>query len=36
MSSNDNNSYQDKSLKEESVTNSMNLDEDENQEEDIS
>ena len=36
MSSNDNNSYQDKSVKEESITNSMNLDEDENQEEDIS
>ena len=36
MSSNDNNSYQDKSLKEESNTNSMNIDEDENQEEENS
>ena len=36
MSSNDNNSYQDKSLKEESVTNSMNLEEEENPEEENS
>ena len=36
MSSNDNNSYQERSLKEESNTNSMNIDEEENQEEDNS
>ena len=36
MSSNDNNSYQERSLKEESNTNSMNIDEEDNQEEDNS
>ena len=36
MSSQDNHSYQDKSLKEESNTNSMNLEEDENPEEEHS
>ena len=36
MSSNDNNSYQERSLKEESNTNSMNIDEEENPEEDNS
>ena len=36
MSSNDNNSYQDKSLREESITNSMNLEEDENHDEENS